>query len=79
MAERDRIPFLNAESSSATLTQRGFKWFFRTTPHDELFVTQRFEFMKDVEARRRSRSRSARRHAVNENTLFGNETDQAAD
>src|SRR5450755_4824871 len=32
VAERNGIPFVNPESSSATLTQRGFKWFFRTTP-----------------------------------------------
>ena len=43
VAERNGIPFLSPESSSATLTQRGFKWFFRTTPHDELFVANFFE------------------------------------
>ena len=32
VAERYGIPFLNAESVAANLTERGFKWFFRTTP-----------------------------------------------
>lgn len=31
------IPFINAESTSPILTQRGFKWFFRTTPDDAMF------------------------------------------
>jgi branched-chain amino acid transport system substrate-binding protein len=72
VAERNGIPFMNPESSSATLTQRGFKWFFRTTPHDDLFVTNFFEFLKDVE---KKKNISVKRIALfNENTLFGTET-----
>jgi len=72
VAERNGIPFVNPESSSATLTQRGFKWFFRTTPHDDLFVTNFFEFLKDVE---KKKNISVKRIALfNENTLFGTET-----
>ncbi len=72
VAERNGIPFLNPESSSATLTQRNFKWFFRTTPHDELFVANFFEFLKDVE---KKKNISVKRIALfNENTLFGTET-----
>jgi branched-chain amino acid transport system substrate-binding protein len=32
IAERHGVPFLNAESVAANLSERGFKWFFRTTP-----------------------------------------------
>ena len=72
VAERNGIPFMNPESSSATLTQRGFKWFFRTTPHDDLFVTNFFEFLKDVE---KKKNISVKRISLfNENTLFGTET-----
>jgi branched-chain amino acid transport system substrate-binding protein len=72
VAERSGIPFLNPESSSATLTQRGFKWFFRTTPHDDLFVANFFEFLKDVE---KKKNVTVKRIALfNENTLFGTET-----
>jgi branched-chain amino acid transport system substrate-binding protein len=72
VAERNGIPFVNPESSSATLTQRGFKWFFRTTPHDDLFVANFFEFLKDVE---KKKNISVKRIALfNENTLFGTET-----
>ena len=46
-AEMLRVPFLNAASTSPTLTQRGFKWFFRTTPHDEMFAQNFFTFLSE--------------------------------
>lgn len=72
VAERYKVPFLNPESSSATLTQRNFKWFFRTTPHDDLFVHNFFEFFKDLEAKKGVKVKQL--GAFNENTLWGNET-----
>jgi branched-chain amino acid transport system substrate-binding protein len=72
VAERYKIPFLNAESSSASLTQRGFKWFFRTTAHDDLFVRNFFDFMKEFEARRGIKMGPIA--TINENTLWGTET-----
>ncbi len=74
VAERYGVPFLNPESSSATLTQRNFKWFFRTTPHDDLFVHNFFEFLKDVEAKKGVKPK--RIALVNENTLWGTETNK---
>src|SRR3981189_35883 len=32
ISEKYGIPFLSGESVAASLTERGFKWFFRTTP-----------------------------------------------
>eukprot|EP01012_Entosiphon_sulcatum_P009943 TRINITY_DN15734_c0_g1_i1.p2 TRINITY_DN15734_c0_g1~~TRINITY_DN15734_c0_g1_i1.p2 ORF type:complete len:444 (+),score=121.85 TRINITY_DN15734_c0_g1_i1:96-1427(+) len=72
VAERYGIPFLNGESSSATLTQRNFKWFFRTTPHDDLFVTNFFTFLTDMEKKTGKELRTL--GLFNENTLWGNET-----
>jgi branched-chain amino acid transport system substrate-binding protein len=71
-AERYGIPFLAAESSSATLTTRGLKWFFRTTPHDELFIANFFEFFKDLEKKKGVKPK--RIALMNENTLFGSDT-----
>lgn len=72
VAERHGVPFLNADSTSSTLTQRGFKWFFRTTPHDELFVQNFFAFLKDVQ---RKKGVALKTLALfNENTLWGSET-----
>ena len=72
VAERYKVPFLNPESSSASLTQRGFKWFFRTTAHDDLFVRNFFEFMKELEAKRGIKVGPIA--TFNENTLWGTET-----
>jgi branched-chain amino acid transport system substrate-binding protein len=47
VAERHGIPWVNGESTSPKLTTRGFKWFFRTTPHDGEFTQLMFEFMND--------------------------------
>ncbi|MET1128808.1 MAG: ABC transporter substrate-binding protein [Thermoproteota archaeon] len=46
VAERYQVPFLNPDSTSPLLTKRGYKWFFRTTPHDEMFAAQQVEFVK---------------------------------
>jgi branched-chain amino acid transport system substrate-binding protein len=72
IAERAGIPFLNPESSSATLTQRNFKWFFRTTPHDDLFVHNAFEFLKELETRKGIKPGNIA--TLNENGLWGSET-----
>ncbi|HTD06023.1 ABC transporter substrate-binding protein [Undibacterium sp.] len=72
VAERYKVPYLNPESSSATLTQRGFKWFFRTTAHDDLFVHNFFEFFKELEAKKGIKVKQLA--TFNENTLWGNET-----
>ncbi|MEO8152683.1 MAG: ABC transporter substrate-binding protein [Rhizobacter sp.] len=72
VAERAGIPFLNAESSSASLTARGFKWFFRTTPHDDLFVHNAFEFLKELEAKKGIKPGAIA--TLNENGLWGTET-----
>jgi branched-chain amino acid transport system substrate-binding protein len=72
VAERYKIPYLNPESSSASLTQRRFKWFFRTTAHDDLFVTNFYDFFKDLSAKKGIQI--SKLGAFNENTLWGNET-----
>ena len=72
IAERAGIPFLNPESSSASLTKRNFKWFFRTTPHDDLFVNNAFDFLKELEAKKGIKPGVIA--TLNENGLWGTET-----
>ncbi|NIQ06804.1 MAG: ABC transporter substrate-binding protein [Candidatus Korarchaeota archaeon] len=45
VAEDYKVPHLNGESSSPTLTQLERKWFFRSGPHDGMFNTQQIEFV----------------------------------
>jgi branched-chain amino acid transport system substrate-binding protein len=72
VAERMGIPFLNADSSSPALTERGFKWFFRTSPHDGHFSLVMFDFLKDLEQRKKVKFKTVA--ILNENTAFGSDS-----
>lgn len=67
-AERYGVPFLNPESTSPTLTERGFQWFFRTTPDDRLFAENFFQFLNEVKEKGLPMGDIV---IVNENTLWG--------
>jgi len=45
VAERFGVPMLNDSSTSPALTKEGYKWFWRTTPHDTTFTNDLFEFL----------------------------------
>jgi len=68
-AERYGIPFLNDSSTSPSLTERGFKWFFRTTPNDDLLSENFYHFLNDVKKRKKVAMGTIA--LFNENTLFG--------
>jgi len=72
VAERMGIPFVNADSSSPALTERGFKWFFRTSPHDGHFSEVMFDFMRDFEKNRNLKFKSVA--ILNEDTTFGTDS-----
>jgi branched-chain amino acid transport system substrate-binding protein len=72
VAERNGIPFVNAESSSPALTERGFQWFFRTSPHDGHFSVAMFDFMKDLEKRRTVKFKTL--GIMHEATQFGSDS-----
>jgi len=68
-AERHQIPYMNPASTSPTLTERGFKWFFRTSPHDGLFVEAFYKFLNDLKEKK---GKNIERVAIFcEDTLFG--------
>ncbi len=48
VTERYEVPYMAADNSSPSLHQRGLKWFFRTSPHDEMFTKGMFDFLADV-------------------------------
>lgn len=72
VAERFGVPYMNAESSSPGLTQRGFKWFFRTSPHDEHFSQAMFDFYRDFEKKRGVKVKTV--GLTYEDTLFGSDS-----
>ena len=51
VTERYEVPYMSADNSSPSLNQRGLKWFFRTSPHDEMFTAAMFQFFKDIGAK----------------------------
>lgn len=48
VAEQYGVPMINGSSTSPALTQRGLKWFWRTTPHDKWFTKDLFELLKGL-------------------------------
>jgi branched-chain amino acid transport system substrate-binding protein len=67
-AEKYGIPFLSGDSVAAILTERGFKWFFRTTPIASDFANIYTEFLKDMKGRGANIDKIA---IVHENTEYG--------
>lgn len=68
-AERLRIPFVCSDSSSPTLTERGFEYFFRVSPHDGTTARNQFEFLKDLETKKGVKVKTVA--LLYENTEFG--------
>ncbi len=50
--ERLKIPFVNSDSTSPTLTERGFKYFFRPECTDTIFAKNQFEFLEDLKKKK---------------------------
>ena len=48
VCEQYGVPMINGSSTSPALTQRGFKWFWRTTPHDKWFTKDLFELLEGL-------------------------------
>jgi branched-chain amino acid transport system substrate-binding protein len=72
VAERFAVPHLTAESASPGLTRRGFKWFFRTSPHDEHFSQAMFDFMADFQKKKGIKLETLA--ISHEDTLFGTDS-----
>ncbi|MBJ6969924.1 hypothetical protein JG645_19205, partial [Vibrio cholerae] len=68
IAEKYGIPFLNSESVAANLTERGFKWFFRTTPIATDFARIYVDFLADIKAQGAKTDSVA---LVHDNTEYG--------
>jgi branched-chain amino acid transport system substrate-binding protein len=68
ISEKYGIPYVNGESVAANLTERGFKWFFRTTPVAADFAKIYLDFLKDMKAGGIKTDNVA---IVHENTEYG--------
>src|SRR5580700_2124357 len=68
IAERYGIPFVNGESVATDLTERGFKWFFRTTPIAPDFAQVYKDFLDDM---KKSGAKTDSVAVVHDNTEYG--------
>ena len=68
VAERYGVPFLVGDSVALNITQRGFKWIFRTTPIASDFAKAYTDFVADMKTSGRKVARIA---VVHENTDYG--------
>ncbi|MDR3349980.1 MAG: ABC transporter substrate-binding protein [Acidaminococcales bacterium] len=75
VAERNGIPFLNADSTSPSLIARNYQWFFRTTPDDDMFAENFFVFLDDLKAKKLITD--PKLAILYENTLFGTDVGKA--
>ena len=71
VAEANGIPFLNTDATAPSLTQQGYNWFFRTTPHDQIFVHNFYEFLQDTQEEKGITVETL--GIVHENSVWGSE------
>lgn len=76
-AERFATPFLNADAISPELAQRGFKWYWQTTPDANTFVQNWFKFLNELGERNGLDMKSMRIGLLYENTDAGVDTARA--
>jgi branched-chain amino acid transport system substrate-binding protein len=71
VAERSEVPFLTGDSEATPLTERGYKWLFRTTPTSREQAKDFFLFLRDLNAKQDTKVKTIA--IVHENTLWGQE------
>jgi len=74
--ERLKVPYVCSDSSSPTLTERGFQYFFRVSPHDAIFARDQFQFLKDLE--KKTGQKISTIALLYENTEFGSNVGKSA-
>lgn len=69
VCERYRIPMVNEGSTSIELTNQGWKYFFRSTPHDGLYCAAMYDCLDDLAEKTGEEVKTI--GLIYENTLFG--------
>ncbi|MBW7961086.1 ABC transporter substrate-binding protein [Bradyrhizobium sp. BR 10261] len=74
ICERYQVPFLSADNSSPSLHRRGLKYYFRASPHDEMFSAAMFDFLDSMKKKGVKADTLALFH---EDTIFGTDSANA--
>ncbi|MBS0559349.1 MAG: ABC transporter substrate-binding protein, partial [Proteobacteria bacterium] len=72
VADRYEVPYLAMDNSSPSLNKRGLKWFFRTSPHDEMFTQAMFDFFKAIGEKTGQKVKSVA--LIYEDSIFGSDS-----
>ncbi|MCC8979342.1 ABC transporter substrate-binding protein [Bradyrhizobium acaciae] len=72
--ERYGVPFISADNSSPSLHRRGLKYYFRASPHDEMFSAAMFDFFDAMKKKGQKIETLALFH---EDTIFGTDSANA--
>jgi branched-chain amino acid transport system substrate-binding protein len=72
--ERYQIPFMSADNSSPSLHRRGLKYYFRASPHDEMFSAAMFDFL---DAMKKKGAKANTLALFHEDTIFGTDSANA--
>ncbi|MGX1321071.1 branched-chain amino acid transport system substrate-binding protein [Bradyrhizobium sp. USDA 377] len=74
ICERYQIPFMSADNSSPSLHRRGLKYYFRASPHDEMFSAGMFDFL---DAMKKKGAKAQTLALFHEDTIFGTDSANA--
>src|SRR5215510_13516318 len=74
ICERYQIPFLSADNSSPSLHRRGLKYYFRASPHDEMYSQAMFDFF---DAMKKKGTKINTLSLFHEDTIFGTDSGNA--
>jgi len=74
VCERYQIPFLSADNSSPSLHRRGLKFYFRASPHDEMYSKGMFDFF---DAMKKKGTKIETLSLFHEDTIFGTDSGNA--
>src|SRR6201995_747992 len=72
--ERYQIPFLSADNPSPSLHRRGLKYYFRASPHDEMYSQAMFDFF---DAMKKKGTKIETLSLFHEDTIFGTDSGNA--
>jgi branched-chain amino acid transport system substrate-binding protein len=74
ICERYQTPFMSADNSSPSLHRRGLKYYFRASPHDEMFSAGMFDFL---DAMKKKGAKANTLALFHEDTIFGTDSANA--
>jgi branched-chain amino acid transport system substrate-binding protein len=74
ICERYQIPFLSADNSSPSLHRRGLKFYFRASPHDEMYSKAMFDFFDEM---KKKSTKIGTLSLFHEDTIFGTDSGNA--